>query len=173
MISEFSGFSPELDPGAYVHPSAQIIGRVKIEEKVSVWPCAVIRGDVEAITVKKGSNVQDCAVLHPNRGKPVILGEGVTVGHSAVVHGSVIGRNCLIGMGAVVMDSEIGEFSLIGAGCVVTPGSKIPPRSLVLGLPFKVVRTLTDPEMQALKRSEADYVGLMKIYLENGGSSGK
>ncbi|PIS47753.1 MAG: gamma carbonic anhydrase family protein [Elusimicrobia bacterium CG08_land_8_20_14_0_20_51_18] len=164
MISDFSGFSPEIAEGAYVHPSAQIIGRVKIETEVSVWPCAVIRGDVEAITVKKGSNVQDCAVLHPNRNKPVILDEGVTVGHSAVVHGSVIGRNCLIGMGAVVMDSEVGEFSLIGAGCVVTPDSKIPPRSLVLGLPFRIVRTLNDSEVEALKKSEADYAELMKMY---------
>lgn len=164
MISEFLGRKPSVASGAYIHESAQIIGRVAIEDQVSVWPCAVIRGDVEEIVVKRGSNVQDCAVLHPNRNKPVIINEGVTIGHSAVVHGSSVGRYCLIGMGAVVIDSEIGEFSLVGAGCVITPGSKIPPRSLVLGLPHKVIRQLNEEEVKALMNSEKDYIELMKQY---------
>ncbi|GAB4031945.1 MAG: hypothetical protein Fur0012_09870 [Elusimicrobiota bacterium] len=164
MISEFLGQKPSVSSKAYVHESAQLIGRVVIEDQVSIWPCAVIRGDVEEIIVKKGANVQDCAVLHPNRNKPVIINEGVTIGHSAVVHGSSVGKYCLIGMGAVVMDSEIGEFSLIGAGCVVTPGSKIPPHSLVLGLPHKVVRQLNEKEVKALMDSEKDYIELMGLY---------
>ncbi len=164
MIYKFSSYSPTVSSGAYIHESAQVIGNVEIGDDVSIWPCAVIRGDVEKIIVKKGANVQDCAVLHPNRNKPVIIGQGVTIGHSAVVHGSSIGRNCLIGMGAVVIDSKIGDYCLIGAGCVVTPNSVIEDYSLVLGLPHKVVRKLTDKEIEALKKSEKDYIELMNIY---------
>lgn len=164
MIYKFSSFLPKVSPGAYVHESAQVIGNVEIAEDVSIWPCAVIRGDVEKIILKKGSNVQDCCVLHPNRNKPVIVGEGVTIGHGAVVHGSTIWKNCLIGMGAVVIDSKIGDYCIIGAGCVVTPNSVVEDCSLVLGLPHKVVRKLKDDEIESLKKSEKDYIELMNIY---------
>ena len=164
MKENFMGFEPQVAPGAWVHATAAIIGRVKLEDLVSVWPGAVIRGDVDAIEIGSSSNIQDLAVLHPNRGKPVKLGHGVTVGHSAVIHGSVIGDHCLIGMGAIVLDSEIGEFSLIGAGAVVTPGSIIPPGSMVLGMPGKVVRTLGEEERAALVRSKEDYIELARHY---------
>ena len=120
MNEEFRGQAPEVSPGAWVHPSASLIGRVKLAAEVSVWPGAVIRGDVDRIEVGRGTNIQDLAVLHPNLGKPVLVGEGVTVGHSAIIHGSVIGDHCLIGMGAVVMDCEVGEYCLVAAGAVVT-----------------------------------------------------
>ena len=123
-----------------------------------------MRGDVDAIEIGSASNIQDLAVLHPNRDKPVILGKGVTVGHSAVIHGSRVGDYCLIGMGAIVIDSQIGEFSLIGAGAVVTPGSVIPPGSMVLGMPGKVVRQLKEGEKAALVRSKDDYLELARKY---------
>jgi len=164
MTEKFAGFEPQTAPGAWVHPSATVIGRVKLGNSVSVWPGAVIRGDVDLIEVGEACNIQDLAVLHPNQGKPVILGPGVTVGHSAVIHGSRIGGHCLIGMGSVVIDSEIGAFSLIGAGAVVPPGSIIPPGSMVLGLPGKVVRPLNEKEKAALVKSKEDYLLLAEHY---------
>ena len=164
MIEKFKEFYPKISGSAYIHPSAVIIGNVEIEDMVSIWPGAVIRGDVEKIKIGRKSNVQDLAVFHPNRNKPVIIGENVTVGHLAVVHGSIIGNNSLIAMNATVIDSEIGENSIIGAGCVVTPNSKIPPRSLVLGIPFKIARQLKDEEVELLLKSAEDYYQLMSLY---------
>jgi carbonic anhydrase/acetyltransferase-like protein (isoleucine patch superfamily) len=168
MKEKFMGAEPELAPGVWVHPSAVVIGRVKLGPSVSVWPGAVIRGDVEMIEVGEASNIQDLAVLHPDRDKPVILGKGVTVGHSAIIHGSRIGEHCLIGMGAIVMNSEIGDFSLIGAGALVTPGSVIPPGSMVLGMPAKVARLLSEKEKAALVQSKETYLELAEHYREPG-----
>lgn len=164
MNEKFMGHVPEVSPEAWVHPTACLIGRVKLAADVSVWPGAVIRGDVDRIEVGRGTNIQDLAVLHPNRDRPVLVGEGVTVGHSAIIHGSVIGAHCLIGMGAVVMDCEVGEYCLVAAGAVVTPGSKVPPRSMVMGAPGKVKRALTDAECEALLKSEKDYLQLAGCY---------
>ncbi|MFA6435407.1 MAG: gamma carbonic anhydrase family protein [Elusimicrobiales bacterium] len=164
MEEKFMEFEPRIAPDAWVHPSASVIGCVRLDPLVSVWPGAVIRGDVDAIEIGQASNIQDLAVLHPNRDKPVILGKGVTVGHSAVIHGSRVGDHCLIGMGAIVIDSLIGEFSLIGAGAVITPGSVIPPGSMVLGMPGKVVRPLKEEEKAALIRSKEDYIELAARY---------
>ena len=164
MIERFRDSSPEVSPEAWVHASAVIAGKVKLAAEVSVWPGAVIRGDVDRIEIGRGSNIQDLAVLHPNGGKPVLLGEGVTVGHSAVIHGSVIGAHCLIGMGAIVMDCEIGEFCLVAAGSVVTPGARLPARSMVMGAPARVKRPLSDEECAALVKSEKDYIALAAGY---------
>ncbi len=164
MIEKFMGFSPRISDSAFIHKTAVIIGNVEIEDMVSIWPGAVLRGDVEKIKIGKKSNIQDLCVFHPNRNKPVILGENVTVGHSAVVHGSVVGNNTLIAMNATVIDSQIGENCLIGAGCVITPNSIIPPGSLVLGVPFKIIRQLTDKEIKALSDSAEDYFKLMSLY---------
>ncbi len=166
MIQDFQSHSPLIDSSAWVHETAVIIGKVKIAKKVSVWPGVVIRGDVDEITIGEETNVQDLAVLHPNRERPVVLGNGVTIGHSAVVHGSKIGDHCLIGMGAIVIESTIGEFSLIGAGALVTPNSVIPPRSLVLGTPGKVIRQLNDKEIEALIKSKEEYSKLTLAYGE-------
>lgn len=168
MTEKFKGTVPELAPDAWVHSSAVVIGRVKLDPLVSVWPGAVLRGDVEPIEVGEASNIQDLAILHPDRDKPVILGKGVTVGHGAVIHGSRIGEHCLIGMGAIVMNSEIGEFSLIGAGALVPPGSVIPAGSMVLGMPGKVVRCLSGEEKAALVKSKETYVELAGQYRGTG-----
>jgi len=164
MIEKFTGSEPELAPGVWVHASATVIGQVKLGEQASVWPGAVLRGDVDRIEVGRGSNIQDLAVLHPNLGRPVLIGEGVTVGHSAIIHGSLVGSHCLVGMGAVVMECEIGEYCVIAAGSVVTPGSIIPPKSMVMGAPGKVKRQLTGEECSALLASEKVYIELAGRY---------
>ncbi|MDD2804559.1 MAG: gamma carbonic anhydrase family protein [Elusimicrobiales bacterium] len=168
MTEEFMGAVPEVHAGAWAHPSACLIGKVRLADKVSVWPGAVIRGDVDRIEIGRGTNIQDLAVLHPNKDKPVLIGEGVTVGHSAIIHGSVVGAHTLVGMGAVVMDCEIGEYCVIAAGAVVTPGSKIPARSMVMGAPGKVKRELTPEECAGLERSEKDYILLAGYYAKGG-----
>lgn len=165
MKEKFMGFEPQVASEAWVHASASVIGRVRLDARVSVWPGAVVRGDVDAIEIGEDTNIQDLAVLHPNRDKPVIIGKGVTVGHSAVIHGSRVGDHCLIGMGAIVMDSSVGEFSIIGAGAVVTPGSVIPAGSMALGMPAKVVRPLTEEEKAGLIKSKEDYLELARQYL--------
>ncbi len=164
MIEKFLDSVPEVAAGAWIHPAACVIGRVKLADEVSVWPGAVLRGDVDRIEVGRASNIQDLAVLHGNHGKPVIVGEGVTVGHSAIIHAALVGDYCLIGMGAVVIDCEVGEYCIIAAGAVVPPGSRIPPRSMVMGTPGKVKRPLTDAECAGLRKSAGDYLKLAGCY---------
>ncbi len=166
MIESFFNKTPKISPDTYIHPTAVIIGDVEIEDKVSIWPNVVIRGDVDKIKIGKKTNIQDLTVLHPNRNKPIIIGENVTVGHSAIIHGSIIGKNTLIAMNATIIDSEIGENCIIGAGCVVTPNSRIPPRSLVVGVPYKIIRELTDAEIKAVENSAEEYYKLMLAYKE-------
>ena len=141
---------PKIHPSAYIAPTAVIIGDVKIEEGVSVWDGAVLRGDVSFIKIGKNSNIQDNAVIHVDYEQPTVIGENVTVGHLAVVHGASVGNNVIVGIHAVVLNNaEIGDGSVIGAGAVVTPGTKIPPKSLVVGVPAKVVRKGNDVEKMA------------------------
>ncbi|MDD4004380.1 MAG: gamma carbonic anhydrase family protein [Elusimicrobiaceae bacterium] len=160
MIYELAGVKPDISEKAYIHETSVIIGRVKIAESASVWPCAALRGDVAGITIGKGSSVQDNCTVHVDLDADTAIGEYVTVGHGAVVHGSKIGDRCLIGMGAVVMESEIGEDCLIAAGAVITPGNRIPPRSLVRGVPGKVMRELRPDELTGLVRAAQAYLKL-------------
>jgi len=134
---------PQIDPLAYIAPGASVMGDVRLAAKVSVWPGCVLRGDVNFIEVGESSNIQDLSVLHVTHELPCRVGAWVTVGHRVILHGCTIEDRCLIGMGAIVLDGAmIGEGSIVGAGCLVTEGMVVPPRSLVLGLPGKVVRTL-------------------------------
>lgn len=160
MIRSFDGRAPRIHPSVFVHDSSEIIGRVVLGKQASVWPLAVLRGDVDWIRVGERTNVQDNAVLHCREGLPCVLGRGVTVGHGAIVHGARVGDRCLIGMGAVVMEATIGDECIIAAGAMVPKGLKVPPRSLVLGLPAKAVRRLTASELRSLRRSEDSYVAL-------------
>lgn len=158
---------PRIHCSAYISPRASIIGDVTIEEGVSVWEFAVLRGDVNSIYVGKNSNIQDCAVIHVSENSPTIIGESVTVGHCAVVHGAKIENNVIVGIGAIVLDNaEIGEGSIIGAGAVVTPNTKIPPRSLALGVPAKVVKTGEEFLEMAIRNSMV-YQRLRDEYLKN------
>ncbi len=143
---------PKIHPKAFIAPTAVIIGDVEIAEGVSIWDGAVIRGDVSYIKIGKNSNIQDNAVIHVSHDIPTIIGENVTVGHLAMVHAATIENNVIIGINAVVLDNAvIGEGSIVGAGAVVTPNTKIPPKSLVLGIPAKVVKQGDDIEKAAIE----------------------
>lgn len=149
----------------YIAPSADVIGSVVMEDRSSVWFNAVLRGDNEPIYLGEETNIQDCSVLHTEHGCPVVLGRGVTVGHLAMVHGCTVGDYSLIGIKAVILDrARIGKHCLIGANALVTDGKEIPDRSLVLGSPGKVVRTLTDEEVEKLHAAAQSYVNKMRRY---------
>lgn len=139
--------------------SAQVIGRVTLEQDASVWFAAVVRGDTETIRIGRGSNIQDGSVLHADQGQPLTVGEGVTVGHQVMLHGCAIGDGSLIGIQAVVLNgARIGRFCLVGAGSLVTEGKEFPDGSMILGSPARVVRQLTPDQIEGLKRSAASYV---------------
>jgi carbonic anhydrase/acetyltransferase-like protein (isoleucine patch superfamily) len=155
---------PKTAPSVYIHPTAVLSGAVTLGENVSVWPCAALRGDIAEITIGENSNIQDNACVHVNYNCPAQIGRGVTVGHGAIIHGSKIGDNCLVGMNAVVLESEIGPNCLIAAGAVVTAGKNIPAGSLVMGVPAKVIRELTEDEMNSILQNAREYVKLAKLY---------
>jgi carbonic anhydrase/acetyltransferase-like protein (isoleucine patch superfamily) len=145
----------------WIHETAVVLGRVTLGEDVSVWPTAVIRGDVEQIVIGARSNVQDGAVIHADPGVPTIIGEDCVIGHRAVVHGTVLEDGVLVGMGAVVLNRvRVGTGSIIGAGAVVTEGMQIPPGSLVLGVPAKVVRALDAEQQAGIRANAARYAAL-------------
>lgn len=145
----------------WIHETAVVLGRVTLGDDVSVWPTAVIRGDVEQIVIGARSNVQDGAVIHADPGVPTIIGEECVIGHRAVVHGTVLEDGVLVGMGAVVLNRvRVGTGSIIGAGAVVTEGMQIPPGSLVLGVPAKVVRALDAEQQAGIRANAARYVVL-------------
>ncbi len=152
---------PDLPPpGSYwVAPDAQVIGRVRLGVDVSIWFGAVLRGDNDWIEVGAGSNVQDGAVLHTDPGYVLSVGAGATVGHRAVLHGCSIGAGALVGMGATVLNgARIGSESLVGANALVTEGKDFPPRSLIVGAPAKLVRTLDDAAVAAIAAGTRSYV---------------
>ena len=159
---------PKVSETAFVAPNATVIGQVRLENGVSVWPGAVIRGDQDLITIEDGSNVQDGAVIHVDRGHPVSIGKNVTVGHAAVLHGCTIGEGSLIGIHATVLnDVVVGKHSIVGAGSVVPAGKRFPDRSLILGVPGKVVRELTDEEVKSISNNAGDYVARSRDYAKH------
>lgn len=164
MIERVKDKVPHVAASSFVHASAVIIGDVKLGENVSVWPCAVLRGDIAGIEIGDNSNIQDNACVHVNYGMPALIGKGVSVGHGAIVHGSKIGDNCLIGMNAVVMESEIGPNCIIGAGAVVPAGKNIPAGSLVMGVPAKIIRRLEEDEVNAIMKNAHDYTAAIETY---------
>ena len=151
--------SPKLHDSAWVAPSADVMGHVEMDENSSVWFGAVLRGDNEPIIVGANSNIQDMSVLHTDIGAPLTIGEGVTVGHKVTLHGCEIGDYSLIGMGATILNhAKIGKNCIIGAGALVTGGQIIPDGSLVLGVPAKVVKQLSEEQISKLKLSAQSYV---------------
>ena len=151
--------SPLIDESAYVAVEATVIGDVRLAANTSVWAGAVLRGDNEPIVVGEGSNVQEGAVMHTDPGCPLTLGEGVTVGHQAMLHGCTVGDGSLIGIQSVVLNNAvIGKECLVGAGAIVTEGKVFPDRSLILGAPAKVVRTLSDEDVENLRRNAQTYI---------------
>ena len=168
QLDKFLGKKPRLGKGVFIAKTGTVIGDVKIGAHSSVWFSTVARGDINRIVVGHHSNIQDNAVLHVADNFPCIIGNWVTVGHSAIVHACKVGDEVLVGMGAVILDgSVIGKQSLIGAGSLVTQGTKIPPGSLVLGSPAKVIRKLTDKERAGLKWWAEKYVANTAYYLKH------
>ncbi|WP_181312077.1 gamma carbonic anhydrase family protein [Nocardioides campestrisoli] len=158
MLIALEGRAPVVPDSAWVAPTATLVGSVHLAEGSSVFYGAVLRADNEPITIGPRSNVQDNCVFHVDAGKPLTLGEGVSVGHGAVVHGATIGDHVLVGMGATVMNGAVvGDEVLIAAGALVTEGMVVPPRTLVAGVPGKVRRELTDEEVERLHLNATIY----------------
>jgi carbonic anhydrase/acetyltransferase-like protein (isoleucine patch superfamily) len=165
MIWSLDGIAPTIDPDSWIAPDAQLMGRVVIAPRASVWFGAVLRGDNEEISVGPGSNIQEHCVLHTDMGFPLSVGADCTIGHRAILHGCTIGEGSLIGMGATVMNgARIGRGCLIGAGALVPEGREVPDGALVMGAPGKVVRMLDEAAQERLRRSAAGYVANMRRF---------
>ena len=158
---------PDIHPSCFIASGAKVIGHTTFAQSVNCWFNAVVRGDVNYITVGQSTNIQDNAVLHVTTGgNPLIIGARVTIGHSAVLHACTIGDECLIGMGSVILDGAvISDHCLVAAGAVVPPGKEFPPKSLILGNPAKAVRELTDDEIANIRVSASHYVELSRSYM--------
>lgn len=163
MVHSIGGRTPKADPTAFIAWNAEVAGDVRLAARTSVWFSATLRGDIAPITVGEGSNVQDGSTLHVDTDLPCVIGERVTVGHNAVLHGCTVGDDCLIGMGAVVLSGAvIGKESIVGAGALVTEGRAFPPRSVILGSPAKAVRTLDDAAVAKIRENGRIYEELAK-----------
>jgi carbonic anhydrase/acetyltransferase-like protein (isoleucine patch superfamily) len=167
VLRSYRGTSPRAHPTAFIDESAQVIGDVEIGEESSVWMCAVLRGDVHWIRVGRRSNIQDGSIVHAMTGThPTSIGDNVTIGHAAVVHGCTIEQQCLIGMGAILLNgAHIGTGSIVAAGTLITEGMKVPPKSLVMGSPGKVKRLLTQAEVVEIQLYADRYVGYRLDYM--------
>ena len=167
MLRSYRGVSPRVASGAFVDPSAQVVGDVEIGERSSVWMNAVIRGDVHYIRIGAETNIQDGSVLHVMKDLyPLVLGDRVTVGHNVTLHGCQIENDCLIGMGAVVLNGvRIAAGSIIGAGAVVTEGTMVPPASLFLGAPARFKKQLGEEDLAVIRRYAQNYVDYTRQYL--------
>ncbi|PIE60562.1 MAG: gamma carbonic anhydrase family protein [Desulfobulbus propionicus] len=179
MILPYRDYQPRAGKGSWVAPNATFIGDVEIGEDVSLWFGTIARGDVHSIRIGDRTNIQDSCMIHTTGhtaqertledGHPAIIGSGVTVGHKVIIHGCTVEDLCLIGMGAIILDGAvIGRESIVGAGAVVTGGKIFPPRSLILGAPAKVIREVTDEQVQEFHASWKRYVDLKNEYHQAG-----
>jgi carbonic anhydrase/acetyltransferase-like protein (isoleucine patch superfamily) len=171
VLRPYRGTSPRVHTTAFVDVSAQVVGDVEIGEESSVWMCAVIRGDVHWIKVGKRTSIQDGTIVHAMTGThPTSIGDNVTIGHAAVIHGCTVEDRCLIGMGAILLNgSHIGAGSIVAAGALLVEGQKVPPRSLVMGSPGKVKRLLTQAEVADIQTYADRYVGYRLDYMGGSG----
>lgn len=164
-LYELDGVRPTLDGDNWIAPGAHVIGNVRLRGNCGVWFGAVLRGDNEPIEISAGTNLQEHAMVHTDPGHPATVGTGCTIGHRAIIHGCTLGDNVLIGMGAIVLNgAKIGDNCLVGAGALITEGKDVPPGSLVVGAPGKVVRDLDDATMEALRESARNYQGNWKRF---------
>ncbi|MBQ9544243.1 MAG: gamma carbonic anhydrase family protein [Clostridia bacterium] len=167
MIMEFGGKKPEIEEGVFVAHSADIIGDVKVKKGSSLWFSAVLRGDMAEITVGENTSIQDNCTVHADAGKPCHIGNNVTVGHNAVVHGCTVGDNSVIGMNSTVLNGAvIGKNCLIGAGALVKEKDVIPDNSLAVGVPAKVIRTFDESAESYMQKNAEEYAELAKEYLK-------
>ncbi|MBI3283811.1 MAG: gamma carbonic anhydrase family protein [Burkholderiales bacterium] len=157
-IYQLGEFAPEIDASAYITDSANIIGKVRIEARASIWFDVTLRGDNELIAIGEGSNVQEGCILHTDPGYPLTVGKNVTVGHQAMLHGCSIGEGSLIGIQAVILNgAKIGRNCLVGAGALVTKGKEFPDNSLIIGTPAKAVRQLTVQDLAGMHHNTENY----------------
>ena len=170
LLRSFGSSVPRIHRDAWIAPGAVVVGDVEVGADSSLWYGVVVRGDVHHIRIGARTNIQDNSVIHVTQGRyACILGDEITVGHRAVVHGCTIGDGALVGIGAIVLDgAQVGEDALIGAGCVVPPGVNIPPRSLVLGVPGRVVRSLSDEETRLQRERTLAYVDNARAHAASG-----
>lgn len=165
QIISFGGYTPEIDPSAYIAESAVIIGHVTIMSGANIWPHTVIRGDESHIIIGKNVSIQDNSTVHTYPALPMEIGDNTLVGHNVILHGHTIGKGCLIGMGSILMDAtEIGDETIIGAGTMITKHKMIPPQSLVYGTPARIIRNLTPEEIAGIQEEVAIYRELGEQY---------
>jgi carbonic anhydrase/acetyltransferase-like protein (isoleucine patch superfamily) len=158
---------PTIDPTAFVHDKAIVLGNVTLGARVSVWPTAVIRGDSDRITIGDDSNVQDGTVIHVDKGVPTTIGKRVAIGHRAIVHGSTVEDDCLIAMGAILLNGVyVSSGSIVGAGAMCPEGMQIPANSLAIGIPARVVRQTTDAERERIRKTVESYLELQVEHKE-------
>ena len=166
MIESLDGVTPEIDPTAYVHPSAVVIGEVRVGPESSIWPAAVLRGDDASIVIGAQTSIQDGTVIHnTTEVSKTVIGDRVTVGHGVILHGCIIEDHCVIGMGAIILDNAVIETgTIIGAGCLVPPGKRIKAGHVVIGNPAKILRECTDTDRDAIDLGWREYVKRTKQY---------
>ncbi|WP_291649067.1 gamma carbonic anhydrase family protein [Clostridium sp.] len=166
MIKEFNGIRPVIDKTCYISESVDIIGEVVIEKNVNIWFGTRLRGDMNKIYIGENTNIQENSVVHVDFDYETIIGKNVTVGHGAIIHGCTISENVLVGMGSIILNgAKIGKNTIIGAGSLVPQGKEYEEGVLILGSPAKVIRKLTDSEIESIKKSSYNYVELSKKYL--------
>ncbi|PJZ70375.1 gamma carbonic anhydrase family protein [Leptospira perolatii] len=168
-ILEYMGKIPEIHDSVFLAPGSQVVGDVKIGKDSSIWFQTLIRGDVNYIRIGENVNIQDMTVVHVARDVyPVEIGNNVSIGHRAVIHGCILKDNSFVGMGATLMDGvELGEYAFVAAGSLVTPGKKIPPGTLAMGSPAKVVREITEKEREMITRTTMNYIKYKNNYLSD------
>jgi carbonic anhydrase/acetyltransferase-like protein (isoleucine patch superfamily) len=169
-LRAFGGATPRVDPSVFLATGCVVVGDVEVGPGSSIWFGAVVRGDVNSIRIGARTNIQDQAVVHVTGGThPTVIGDDVTVGHRAVLHGCTVKDRCLIGIGAIVLDGAVvGEEAMVGAGALVPPGMVVPPRVLVMGAPARVRRALGEAEVEGLRASAAHYVDYAERYQAEG-----
>ena len=165
MIYKYKNFKPKIKKSAWIAPSADIIGKVKIGKDSSVWYGTILRGDVAKIKIGNRTNIQDLSMIHVHHGQPTILGDDVTIGHQVMLHGCKIGNGCLIGMSATILDGAvIGDNCIVGSKSLVTANKTFPPRSLIMGTPAKVIRELSDKEVEDILQNAQNYISYKNDY---------
>ena len=165
MIMDFEGAKPKINENTYISESVDIIGKVEIEDNVNIWFGTRLRGDMNNIIIGENTNIQENSVVHVDINSPCIIGKNVTIGHGTIIHGCSISDNVLVGMGSIILNNaKIGKNTIIGAGSLVTQGKEFPEGVLILGNPAKVIRQLTEAEIESIQRSADNYVSLSKKY---------
>ena len=165
MVMEFEGVTPKIDENTYISESVDIIGKVEILENANIWFGTRLRGDMNNIVIGRNTNIQENSVVHVDSKSPCIIGNNVTIGHGAIIHGCNIADNVLVGMGSIILNNaKIGNNTIIGAGSLITQGKEFPEGVLILGNPAKVVRELSEAEIESIKNSANNYVNLSKKY---------